>query len=134
MKNNLDQLQVATAGFIQIYVASYVFFRILLYVFGYLIHGSTAEVNYLVTFVIGMFALHVAYTGLLLLKRKNYARIGSISNMFGLAVISLVIIFLVDSPTPHLLVFSIFLLCASIYFIYFLTRPRVKEFFIQKQI
>jgi len=127
-----NYLLIAGAGFIQISISLYILFRISLFEIKNAIHATHVvemKHNYLVVFVIFSYCLHLLFSGILLLRLKNYARLGSISNMFGLVIISLGCIFWKNSVSIFSLVFCIIFICAFIYFAYFLTRPETKKLF-----
>jgi len=130
-KNNFKLLIVLVAGFIQIFISLYILFRISLHEIRYAIHVSSmqAKHNYLVIFVIFLYCLNLLLNGINLLRFKTHAvRLMTITNMFGLAVISLSCILWID-VTAFSSIFCIVFLFIFIYFIYFLTRSNTKKLF-----
>ena len=131
-KINFSYLQIAAAGFIQISISLYVLLRISLCEIRYAMHSPhpiQIKHNYLVVFVIFSYCLHILLSGILLLRLKSYARLGSISNMLGLVIVSLGFILLKNAISIFLLVFCIIFICLFIYFAYFLSRPGAKKLF-----
>ena len=131
-KSSFNHLMVATAGFIQISISLYILFRISLHEIKYVVQASAptrVKHNYIVVFVIFLYCLHLLLSGINLLKfRTHAARLATITNMFGLAVISLGCILWIGISAFSLIFCTVFL-CGFIYFIYFLTRLETKKLF-----
>ncbi len=128
-RESFDLLQIVVAGLIQIYVALFVLFRIIIYEIRYVLHPTPAEQNYLIVFAVAMFSIHILGSGILLLRRRGFGRRESMPNLFILACVSIICLFFDDPIDVTAQIFCIILFCASVYFIYFLSRASTKKLF-----
>lgn len=79
--------------------------------------------------IITVYAIHLIVTAIFLLKLNILGRINSISNLLGLSFFSFIGIFVVGTKKPITLLFCVLYFVGSLYFVFYLNQPKVKQIF-----
>ncbi|NQU52318.1 MAG: hypothetical protein HQ522_07235 [Bacteroidetes bacterium] len=118
-------LNVLVASILQMIFSVYI-------VYAVFYRSNNNAYNKLVALAVILFAIQLFNSGATLLTRQNYARILTVTNMLNLAFISFGGLLWIGFHNFYSLfrfIFWFILLFISFYFIYFLTRPNIKEQF-----
>jgi len=119
-------------NFVKIIIASIIQIMFSLSLVYILLFYQGYKTNYFVTLAIFLFAMHFLSSGVLVLRLENYARILTITNMINLTIISFGCVLWIgfhDFYNLFRFIVWLIILFISFYFVYFFTRPNIKEQF-----